>query len=163
MSKDQVIVRPATLEDCVDTAIIHGESIRGLCAEHYTPEQIHAWHPEDKPENMRIGMTEKGLIPFIAEHNNRAVGFSLLDPATNTLLAVYVLPEYAGKGVGRLLTEAIEVEAVKQGCELLQLDSSMNALPFYKRCGYIEGEHTTHRLNTGVDIPCVKMHKNLRS
>ena len=49
---------------------------------------------------------------------------------------VAVKKEARGKGIGRLLVQAMEEEAQRQGYHLIKLHSQLDKAPFYIKCGY---------------------------
>lgn len=56
-----------------------------------------------------------------------------------TVLAMYVAPEQAGRGVGRALLDALISDAKASGLELLVLtvtEGNKSAAKLYKRCGF---------------------------
>lgn len=48
-----------------------------------------------------------------------------------------VLKEYRGRGVGRMLLEALMDEAARQGATHVVLHAQVQALGFYERCGFV--------------------------
>lgn len=52
------------------------------------------------------------------------------------ILTLFLLPEYIGKGYGRLLIETLEQDALFQTADRVSVDSSISAVGFYERMGY---------------------------
>jgi putative acetyltransferase len=154
-----ICLRPARPEDALKIRNVHVASIRALCAGEYTPEQIAAWTANARPERYRRAMAE-GEIMFVAERGPRIVGFSAL--RDDEVRAVYVHPRLTRRGVGTLLLRAAEEAARARGIVELHLSASLTAVPFYRSQGYRECGNATHRLSTGMLIPCVEMAKRLR-
>lgn len=155
----EISVRKAQPEDAEAICHVHFASVRTLCVNDYTPEQIEAWVGNLTPEGHRNAIEKKSEIMFVADKKGIITGFySLFD---NEVRAVYVHPDYVHQGVGKLLLEAVEKEAVYQHIEKLQLSASTNAQSFYQACGYKVVEHSFHTLRSGVQIPCVYMEKFL--
>ncbi|HWT11683.1 MAG TPA: GNAT family N-acetyltransferase, partial [Allosphingosinicella sp.] len=82
--------------------------------------------------------------------------------ARGELVACYVLPEAARRGVGARLVRALERIARREGAGQLTLSASLNAEPFYRALGYRPLAPSTHRLATGRAMPCIAMAKDLR-
>ena len=96
---------------------------------------------------------------FVAEIERTITGFSeLFETEVN---AVYVHPNYSRKGVGKLLLNIIEQEAIAHHIDRLTLSASTNAKLFYQACGYQVIEYSFHTLRSGIKIPCILMEKNL--
>ena len=87
-------------------------------------------------------------IVFAAESNGLVVGYlhgsdydcTYMPPLKN-IMAMTVLEEYRGMGIGRLLLNAVEDWAKNEGCCGVRLISSLyrtEAHKFYLSCGYFD-------------------------
>ena len=59
------------------------------------------------------------------------------------IISLYFLPEYMGKGYGRLLLQEVVSELKKMGFDkvfLWVLDENRNARHFYEKCGFVKTE-----------------------
>lgn len=59
------------------------------------------------------------------------------------IISLYFLPEYMGKGHGRLLLQAVVSELKKMGFDkvfLWVLEKNRNARHFYEKCGFVQTE-----------------------
>ena len=59
------------------------------------------------------------------------------------IISLYFLPEYMGKGYGRLLLQAAVVELKKMGFDkvfLWALEENQKARYFYEKCGFVQTE-----------------------
>ena len=52
------------------------------------------------------------------------------------LLTIFVLPEYHGKGVGRMIIETLENDKNFITSERIEVCASITACGFYEKCGY---------------------------
>ena len=86
-----------------------------------------------------------GCTMFIVRDGDRIVAFRgahLRKEGNLSYFAgqlVAVLPEYKGKGLGRLLFQAFEGYALSVGCDFLQTDTSCQAkssLAYHRSCGF---------------------------
>jgi GNAT superfamily N-acetyltransferase len=89
------------------------------------------------------------------------VGFGELDLQRGEIVAVYVLPDAAGTGVGSDLLAHLEETARAADRTRLTLCASLNAEAFYARRGWRAGGREKHRLTPGVAVDCVRMDKDL--
>lgn len=64
------------------------------------------------------------------------------------LLNIYLLPEYQGMGVGRMIVETLERDEYYLRAKRIVVRSSLNALKFYKRFGY---DHVNGEFAIGED------------
>ena len=61
------------------------------------------------------------------------------------IVSLYFLPEYMGKGYGRLLLQAAVGELSKMGYDrayLWVLEENWNARHFYEKCGFVQTERS---------------------
>jgi putative acetyltransferase len=143
---------------------IHGRSVRGLAAEHYSAEVMAAWAGP-------AAVTDEGVrhflknpdneIRLIAELDGVPAGLGALVVANAELRACYVVPDAARRGVGSALVKEMERIAQDRGLTHLELHSSANAEPFYAALGYEAGERGEHVLRSGLRMEAVKMRKSL--
>lgn len=52
------------------------------------------------------------------------------------LLTVFVLPEYHGQGIGRLIIETLEKDELFLRAERIEIPASITAVEFYRKFGY---------------------------
>ena len=71
---------------------------------------------------------------------------------------VFVAVHQHGRGIGRELIAALEVEARSQGLERLQLQSGLSAVGFYEKLGYQSLQRHEREIN-GHPLPVVLMEK----
>jgi GNAT superfamily N-acetyltransferase len=77
---------------------------------------------------------------WIAENDGRAVGFSMADPRDGSVFALFVRPEFEGRGYGgALLAAAVDwLFARGLGHAWLEVGPETRAYPFYVQRGWIE-------------------------
>jgi predicted GNAT family N-acyltransferase len=76
---------------------------------------------------------------FIAQHNDKIIGCVLMEPKddhTVQLRAMAVYNEWQGKGVGRMLVQALEAYAWQNGYKKIILHARKVVLGFYKSMNY---------------------------
>jgi putative acetyltransferase len=152
-------IRRAVESDSPHVYEVHVRSIREVCAPSYTPEEIHDWTVRKRPEGYVPVIKTRDF--FVATADERVVGFSEFNPETSEVAAVYVHPEFTGQGVGRALLEHAEAAALARGATRLHLSSSLNAVPFYEKHGYVVDKHGSVTLGSGRALRCVFMHREL--
>lgn len=89
------------------------------------------------------------------------VGFGVLNGENRVIEAVYVSPDVMRRGVGLTILGLLEKQARALGLEVLFLNSSLNAVQFFQRAGYVAQQESKYRLHSGVEIACVPMVKKL--
>lgn len=132
-------------------------SVYALGASSYPPEQLDAWVSRIDPERLERMMLS--LYTIVATSGNRVVGFASLDAASAELEFLYVDPLYAGRGIGRSLSQAIDAEARRRGLTRVGVTASLNAAPIYLRLGY-RHERRVEKTIDGVTLECHRMSKD---
>jgi GNAT superfamily N-acetyltransferase len=85
---------------------------------------------------------------------------ALLDPAADParVRAMYTHPDFARRGVGRLILRLCEEAARAEGFTRLELMATLSGRPLYARAGYVEIEHILDDRG-GEPVPLVRMGK----
>ena len=157
-----VIVRPMRPDEGRTFLDIHARSVRGLAAQHYPPEVIDGWAARVTDESIRgLMRNQDSEIRLLAELDGEPVGLGALVLSTSELRACYVAPKAARKGVGAALVAEIERIAREHGLASLELESSINAEPFYAALGYAVVERSEHVFRSGLPMAAVRMRKEL--
>lgn len=105
---------------------------------------------EYDPAAMHVVLYDNG-VP-VAAGRTRAV-----DRETGKIERICVLASHRQKGAGRLIVEALEQAAMKQGLHKAKLHAQTQAEGFYQKLGY----HTVSDVFIEADIPHVVMIKEL--
>ena len=146
--------RPAVLADAQAIKALHGRSVRGLCRDHYTPEQIEGWL-----KNSAVAKYRQRLRlhrSFVAEIEGEIIGYVRWNPTTNELCSIFVDPDHARQGIGRALMGVAYDDVRSFGVKDLWLDASLNAVPFYQVEGWQYIEQRMHG-----SLQCVRMTKRM--
>jgi putative acetyltransferase len=152
-------LRGVDLADAQPLWALRTRAIRELCAGYYPAADIAAWAATAMPP--RFGEVLVLQRAVVVDEGERAVGFGFLDRDDGEVAAVYVSPEVARRGVGRLILARLEADARTAGLATLRLASSLNAVRFYRAAGYGDERPDTFRHPGGFDLPCVRMTKRL--
>ncbi len=153
-------IRRVTQEDLPEVASMHRASILELCAAHYSAVELSLWTDALRPDKYTALLAGREFL--VTEEDGQILGFGVLDLGQSLINATYVSPKAVRRGVGRRLVEAMEQLAKQGGVSRLQLNSTLNAVPFYERLGYVQRGASSNRLPTGTELPCVVMTKDLK-
>jgi len=156
----RVALRPAVPADAPALWAIHSSAIRHLAAEAYIPAQIEAWCARASPAGLAEPIVAGRVI--VAVDDGRPCGYGEVACDEGVIRAVYVDPDFAGRGVGRRIVDALEHLARARGVPMLSLDATRNAVPFYRALGYREQGRSHHPLPHGQVLDCEVMAKPLR-
>lgn len=138
---------------------LHIASIKHFCAEFYPAESIRDWI---NTKSIEAYKSNKGqILLWVAEDNQKIVGFGLLNLFNNSIDSLYIAPNFNKRGYGRKLLETIELVARNKGIKQLNLSSTLNAHQFYQKMGYQGEVKSVYTLSTGAQLNCVHMVKSL--
>jgi GNAT superfamily N-acetyltransferase len=99
------------------------------------------------------------------DHSEALRNAALLDPAHEParVRAMYTHPDFARRGVGRMILGLCEKAAAASGFSRVVLMATLSGEPFYRACGYVEIERTESAPVDGVIVPMILMGKTLSS
>ena len=91
-------------------------------------------------EELIIKRAEKFHM-YVVEINDKIVGVGAIGLCNGSLTEssfynIYVLPEYQGKGIGRVIVTTLEKDEYFKRADRIEIASSISAMEFYKHMGY---------------------------
>lgn len=88
---------------------------------------------------------------------------ALLDPTKDAarIRAMYTHPDFARRGVGRLVLDLCEAAAAARGFDRVELMATLAGERLYRACGYEQIERTESPPIDGVPVPLVRMGKRI--
>ena len=147
------IIRPAMLEDVEAIFHVHQSSVKNLCIQQYSAEQIAFWLDGRSPE-MYVPAISKGSL-WVAERNH-ILGFLEIDGSEISKL--FVSSDNAFSGVGRKLLNVALDYIVSNGSEKAYLESTVTAVPFYEKHGFrVVGHGVFSHGNSPISLEIAKM------
>jgi GNAT superfamily N-acetyltransferase len=179
-SPESFVVRPARRHDVAAIEELIEGSVRGLSADWYAPAQIesalHYMFGVDTQlvDDATYHVVERGAILCAAGGwSKRRTLFGgdrwkhetdeLLDPTREAarIRAFFVHPEWARRGLGRLLFETARRDALASGFHRAELMATLPGEPLYRALGFEPGERLELELPDGVCVPLVRMSREL--
>ncbi len=128
----EFIIRPAKAGDIDAIFAVTRDSAGGLAASHYAPAQIASWMGDRTPQTYLEGASS-GRIK-VAEQDGKIVGY--VDALPGEVTRLFLLPEAAGRGLGRKLME-VGLGMARQGYTgKLRIEATQNAERFYEKFGF---------------------------
>jgi predicted GNAT family N-acyltransferase len=110
------------------------------------------------PEEEEIDEFDQEATHFVLYDEGKPVGagrFRIVDQGLGKIERICVLPQYRGRGAGKLIMEKIEQFAKEQGIPKVKLNAQTHAEPFYQKLGY----ETVSDVFMDAGIPHVTMVK----
>jgi GNAT superfamily N-acetyltransferase len=136
--------------------VLRTRCVREVCSTAYPPEVIAPWSASPPPQHYRALLAAGGGV--IAEDAEGALlGYGVIDLAGNEIDALFVDPDCGGRGIGLALMQAME--ALADPARPLVLSASLNAVPFYQRCGFEALREESYPHPSGVALASVRMQR----
>jgi len=125
----------------------------------YSADQLQAWTDS---------LTDGDITPHLSEHfyfaetGHQIVGYGKIDLHGERIDTVLVDPAFFRRGIGSEIMRELEHIAQTHGLQHLVLDSTLNAVPFYRSLGF-EGESVSiYASPRGLSLQCVSKAKRLK-
>ena len=95
-------------------------------------------NPNLIPDNLVEEFITKKGKGFVCEIDDKIVGFSIVDFVENNVWALFILPDFEGKGIGKKLHQLMLDEYFSQTKETIWLSTEANSRAeiFYKKQGW---------------------------
>jgi putative acetyltransferase len=161
---DPIVIRRGRDEDADALHRLSLAAIAGSAAAHYDERQRAAWSARRTPAGHRRMLRE--TTTFVALAGTAIAGFSsvALRPVAGLHAGevdqLFVDPRHGGRGVARLLLEAVEAAAVQAGIRELSTHASWRAVPVFEALGYRRCGTETVDV-AGVTLTRVQMRRSL--
>ncbi len=154
-----------TPDDVVAVRGLHMASVERLSGTHYTAGEIAAYLRSMAADGYADELLANNLTLAETPHDRLAgtAGWCLLEDAPETvrIRKVFVAPDLAGQGLGRLLVREVERQALRGGFRHAFVRANANAVAFYEALGYHPVGHGVMPVAEGVGLAVSYMRKAL--
>ncbi|MDI3275149.1 GNAT family N-acetyltransferase [Pseudomonas sp. AL03] len=144
--------------DCRTAFDIRFQAIRHQCIGAYTPAQREVW---------TAGAAEDGYCDLMEKHfylgciQGEPVATGMLDLERREIGAIFVLPGFMQRGIGKRILDYLECLARDLGLVEVKLDATLNAAQFYRRCGFVGEQTAIYPSPSGLQLARIPMVKGL--
>jgi len=152
-------IKRATPNDADSAFEIRREAILGQCIGAYPAEQMALWTRGSASDGYSVLMEKHFYLGCV---DGEPVATGMLDLANNEVGALFVRPAFTGRGYGKAMLDHLESVARHIAVDEVVLDATLNAVSFYRACGYVGNEQAVYRSPSGLVLACVPMVKRLR-
>lgn len=154
------MIRDANTSDYDAMDGVFRASAKAFCSRSYDSQVIESWAGEPSPGRF-LKSKESGDEQYVFTIDGNVVCFGSINPERHKLVSLFVSPEQSGKGIGQSMLDFLVTRAKSWGIPILKVDSSLNAVSFYKRHGFTETSRSMYRTQNGVDMESVQMKRKL--
>ena len=173
MKEKETVIRKAELKDKEEICEIQKRVIKEKCSENYTSEQVEALLlVSSKIKWVETSIDSEIDYFYVAERNNRVVGFGVLfmnlqyhrlenTEPISSLQNICINPDYSGQGVGHSLLLFLENIAKENKCSVIYVSALFNCVHFLQKMGYQVKEKSFIFNRRGIVVECFGMEKLL--
>lgn len=155
-------LRSATPADTEAILVVYVAAIIANGPAAYSDKQVSAWAAKaEGTDRYEDGIADPETELVVAEADSRVVGFGELDIESGEVKAVFVDPEWDGRGVGSSILRHFEHRLADEGLDVVRLRAVLNAVGVYRHHGYERDERVTNTTTNGVEVESVWMEKPL--
>ena len=160
MSENRINIRKASISDAPTAWHIRNAAINNQCAGFYPPESLRTW-TQGRLSDEFARMVDNHF--YVAAMEGEVVATGMIDLASGKIDAIFVHPDKMNIGLGRRMLSFLENRARESGLAELNLEATINAVSFYRACGFEGNEKSVYHSPRGVALECVLMKKILHA
>ena len=134
--------------------LIHTRAIELVAVREYGEEMARSWSHGLTAEGYSRSMAG-GEIFEVAVCDGRVVGFC--GYKNDEICGLYVDPDFGRRGIASILLKHALQALQRQGHRRIIVDSSITALPFYRRHGFRVVKERTRMTRGGMEVPTADM------
>ena len=149
-------IRRATRADAQAAWDIRKEAILKACVRDYAADLLTIW-TSGAPNDVWADTVEQSF--HVVEEGNLVVATGMLNTTTGQVDAMFVRPSHMGLGIGWQMMDFLERLAYSHEIVSMNLSATLNAAPFYRRCGWVGDSVEIYKSPRGIELACIPMTK----
>ena len=139
LSEPVVTMRRFEEKDAEEVAELLHKTMAECNSKDYSEDMVQKLIEYETPEHLKDRNTWTHF--YVAEADNKIIGCGQIGPYwgkedESSLFTIFVLPEYQGKGIGRLIIETLENDEFFLRAKRIEIPASITGVPFYLKMGY---------------------------
>ena len=129
------MIRLYAPSDLVPVVRLFTQTVHTVSSSYYSPEEVEAW-ASSFPDAVSWEFFFSEQYTLVMDSDNSITGFGCLSADGSTVEMLYTHHAYQRQGIGSVLLEALEKEALQRGKTEVLLTTSATAWTFYQKRGY---------------------------
>ena len=158
LGSNVIAIRKARKDDAQVIWDIRNAAIISQCIGCYCLEEMEIWTSDEMTEDFIKAVADSF---YVATLDGYVVGTGMIDLESAKVDAIFVHPDQMRTGIGRQVLLHLERIAIDAGLTHLRLDSTLNAAPFYRACGFVGDSVAKYKSPRGIALDCIPMMKRL--
>jgi GNAT superfamily N-acetyltransferase len=154
----RIEIRKATRSDAALAWELRKQATRAQCLQAYPEALIAAW-TMGEPDEDWADSVERDF--YLAVDGDAVLASGMLNRETARIEAVFVHPGHMRQGIGRQMMAFLETQARARGLHEISLEATLNAVPFYRSCGFAAECAATCQSARIMPMDCMIMSKRL--
>lgn len=127
-----MLIREFNVSDAFEVSSLIRRSIMERDNRNYNLKQLYSIANYYSADELSSNLDKKKI--YVAVENGVIVGTATL--RGDEIMAVFILPEFQGVGLGKKFMKILENDALKKGLSLVWLVAVLSAVSFYENLGY---------------------------
>ncbi len=153
-----ITIRKALADDMLAIWQVRRDAIYKGCMGFYPDATLNTWAEVPPSDEFKKKVASECHVAMV---DSQIAGMGMLNLQSGKVDAMFVSPQHMGRGIGKKMLSHLENLAREAGVPMLYLDASLNAVPFYRVCGFSGELAGKYQSTAGFVLDCVKMQKAL--
>jgi GNAT superfamily N-acetyltransferase len=157
---EKINIRKAIQEDAFGIHEAHMKSIREVCSQDHSAEEIQAWGGRAFNEAQRVAaiLNQNVYVVLFGEKIEGFLHFNIHENKTEAyIFGLYLTKKACGHGLGKALMKILFEECQKNKVQKIELHSTLTAHDFYLKSGFKDSSAMTTVLINQVPVRCIPM------
>jgi putative acetyltransferase len=133
---NKIKIRKVSSKDIQKISDLHRKVVTKTNVKCYSKAIIKEWLSQITPEGVKYQLKDKTTPWYLLELNSKIIGFCQFSIVEKTIFQLNIDPNHQGKGYGKTLSNFMEKRFRNAGVSNVGLNSTLNALSFYKHLGF---------------------------
>ncbi|WP_025822403.1 GNAT family N-acetyltransferase [Shewanella marina] len=137
---------------------IRHQAIWAHCIHHYDNQLLQCWTAGEMSPEFIADVQQHYYLCVV---NEQISATGMIDLKQGKVDAIFVHPNFMRQGIASAILTFLEQQAIAIGIKQISLEATLNAAPFYRKCGFIGDTVSQYQSPRGFQLDCIPMTKCL--